>query len=150
MAFSSLERIDLFIVSPPPPPPPPCDVKVHLAVIGLSLLEAAVKGIVAESIPSVYFPLLSLNVSQSPPLTVKTASIIGLTAAWDWGEVTPQGYSSCTKKTGTGRRSSLPPTYIDGVNGGVSYHRGGKGGKLSLKTSEATLGSYGRGNRAIR
>lgn len=50
MAFISFQQIDLFFF------PSPCDVKVHLAVISLSLLEAMVKGIVAESIHSVYFP----------------------------------------------------------------------------------------------
>lgn len=64
MAFISFEQIDLF-------PPPPCDVKVHLAVISLSLLEAVVKGIVAESIHSVYFPYWALMCPSPHPLQWK-------------------------------------------------------------------------------
>lgn len=53
MAFISFEQINIF-------PPLSRDVKVYLAVISLSLLEAMVKGIVAESIHSVYFPCWAL------------------------------------------------------------------------------------------
>lgn len=64
MAFISFEQIDLFS-------PPLCDVKVHLAVISLSLLEAVVKGIVAESIHSVYFPYWALMCPSPHPLQWK-------------------------------------------------------------------------------
>lgn len=64
MAFISFEQINIF-------PPLSHDVKVHLAVISLSLLEAMVKGIVAESIHSVYFPYWALMCPSPHPLQWK-------------------------------------------------------------------------------